>query len=88
MWIIADHKESDNYKRKKEKTYRQKEKGKESDRLVYFTSVLAVLVDGTGFGLKKSRIFFEWGLAAFTKVFHFSLFIPVGLPAFAQSTFC
>jgi hypothetical protein len=52
------------------------------------TSFLAVPVDAAGFGFKKARIFFEWGLAAFTNVFHFSLFIPVGVPAFAQSTFC
>jgi hypothetical protein len=74
IWIVA---------RNKATTTKEKKKKKYRDRLVYMTSILALLLDASGFGIKKARIFFEWGLAAFTKVFHFSLFTPLGLPACA-----
>jgi hypothetical protein len=55
--------------------------------MVYLTSVLAVLVEPAGFGVKKATIFFECGLASFTSAFLFSLLIFPESPALAQSTF-
>jgi hypothetical protein len=49
--IVANHKDSDSYKRKKEK--------KQRGRLVYLTSGLAVLADAAGLCPRKARIFFE-----------------------------
>jgi hypothetical protein len=67
-------------------TSEEEKKGKHRDRMVYLTSVSAVLVEPVDFGLKKATIFFECGLASFTNAFHFSFLILPVSPALAQST--
>lgn len=63
-------------------------KGKKGEcKLVYLTFVWAVLAEAEDFGSRKAISFFEWSLASFTRVFHFSVVKPLTAVAFAQSTF-